>query len=139
MVGPGALAPVTVTVPAGLRQAPFDVPRRLSVPAGWSAAVYARIPGARFLAYAGGGSEDLLVSQPSTGSVQLVRRQADGSARVTPWLTGLNGPHDIVPAGSWVYVAERTRVVRYPWTRGAPTPGPGRVVVAGLPTGGHEL
>ncbi len=138
VVGPGTLVPSTVTVPAAYRQAPFDVPRQLSLPAGWTASVYTRIPGARFLAFAG-GFDDLLVSQPSTGSVLLVRRRADGTGRVTPWLTGLRSPHDIVPAGSWVYVAESTRVVRYPWTRGAATPGAGQVVVSGLPTGGHEL
>jgi glucose/arabinose dehydrogenase len=136
VVGPGTLVPSTVTVPAAYRQAPFDVARRLSLPAGWTASVYTRIPGARFVAFLG---PDLLVSQPSTGSVQLVRRRADGTGAVTPWLTGLTSPHDIVPAGSFVYVAESTRVVRYSWTRGAARPGPGQVVVSGLPTGGHEL
>lgn len=138
VVGPGTLVPTTVSVPAAFRQAPFDVPRRLSLPAGWTASVHSRIPGARFLSYVG-GFDDLLVSQPSTGSVLLVRRQADGTGRATPWLTGLTSPHDIVPVGSWVYVAQSTRVVRYPWTRGAVTPGPGQLVVSGLPAGGHEL
>ena len=69
-VGPGSLRPVPLTVPAGLGQAPLDVPRRLDLPAGWTAAVHARVPGARFLTYVG---TDLLVSQPGSGSVQLVR------------------------------------------------------------------
>ena len=150
-VGPGTLVPTAVTVPAGLRQAPFDTARTLSLPTGWTAAVYARIPAARFLAFAG-GTEDLLVSQPSTGSVLLVRRAADGTGTVTPWLTGLRRPHDLVPVRSggttWVYVAETHRVVRYPWTPGAARPGPGQVVVTGLPDAstpelggayGHEL
>ncbi|HEV7654799.1 MAG TPA: gluconolaconase [Mycobacteriales bacterium] len=140
--GPATLVPATVSVPAGFRQAPFDVPRKLNLPAGWTASVYTRIPGARFLSYAG-GSTDLLVSQPSTGSVQLVRTQADGTGRATPWLTGLHSPHDIVPVRSgtttWVYVAESDRVARYPWTAGAATAGPGQVVVTGLPDGGHAL
>ena len=149
VVGPGTLRPVPVTVPAGLRQAPFDTGRRLDLPAGWTASVYSRIPAARFLAPVG---TDLLVSQPSTGSVLVVRKQADGTGRATPWLTGLRRPHDLVPVRSgtttWVYVAETHRVVRYPWTRGAATAGPGQVVVTGLPDAstpelggayGHEL
>lgn len=151
VTGPGTRVPVPVTVPAAYRQAPFDTARRLSLPAGWTAAVYTRIPGARFLTFVG-GYDDLLVSQPSTGSVQLVRRQPDGTGRVTPWLTGLRRPHDLVAVRSggttWVYVAETHRVVRYPWTRGAAVPGAGQVVVTGLPDAsspelggayGHEL
>jgi glucose/arabinose dehydrogenase len=151
MVGPGTLVPVPVTVPARFRQAPFDTPRSLALPAGWTASVYARIPAARFLAFAGGVT-DLLVSQPSTGSVLLVRRGADGTGTVTPWLTGLRRPHDIVPVRIdgqvWVYVAETHRVARYPWTAGAARPGTGQVVVDGLPDAsspelggayGHEL
>ena len=149
-VGPGSLRPVPLTVPAGLGQAPLDVPRRLDLPAGWTAAVHARVPGARFLTYVG---TDLLVSQPGSGSVQLVRRQPDGTGRATPWLTGLRRPHDLVPVRTggttWVYVAETHRVVRYPWAAGRATPaGPGQVVVTGLPDAsspelggryGHEL
>ena len=151
VVGPGALVPTPVTVPAAYRQAPFDTARTLSLPAGWTASVYTRIPAARFAAFVG-GYDDLLVSQPSTGDVLLVRRQADGTGRATPWLTGLRRPHDIVPVrvGTrvWVYVAETNRVVRYPWTKGAATAGTGQVVVTGLPdastpelggTYGHEL
>ncbi|HEX6755804.1 MAG TPA: gluconolaconase [Mycobacteriales bacterium] len=145
---PLARATVTVSVPGRLRQAPFDVPRRLTVPAGWTASVHARIPAARFLAWLG---RDLLVSQPSTGSVLLVRRQADGTGLVTPFLTGLRRPHDIVVVRqltTYVYVAETHRVVRYPWRPGQLTPGAGQVVVDGLPDSstpelggayGHEL
>lgn len=149
-VGPGTLRPVPVSVPAAYRQAPFDTARTLSLPAGWTASVYTRIPAARFAALVGG--TDLLVSQPSTGTVLLVRRQADGTGRATPWLTGLRRPHDLVPVSSggrtWVYVAETNRVVRYPWTKGAATAGTGQVVVDGLPDSstpelggayGHEL
>ena len=80
-IGPGGPATGHGGVPATFRQAPFDRPRRLTVPAGWAVSVYTRIPGARFLAFVG---TDLLVSQPGTGSVQLVRRQPDGTGRVAP-------------------------------------------------------
>src|SRR5688572_6155591 len=46
----GPRAAVTVTVPAGLAAAPFDRPRQLELPAGWTASVYARVDKARFLA-----------------------------------------------------------------------------------------
>ena len=143
VVGPGTLVPTAVDVPAALRQAPFDTTRSLNVPAGWTVAVHARVPGARFLAYVG---TDLLVSQPSTGSVKLVR----GSA-VSTWLTGLRRPHDLVPVRlgttTWVYVAETHRIVRYPVVAGGAA-GAGQVVVGDLPDSstpelggayGHEL
>ncbi|HYN95632.1 MAG TPA: gluconolaconase [Pilimelia sp.] len=134
-VAGGPRATVTVGVPAGLRRAPFDVPRRLTLPAGWAASVYARVAKARFLAVAPGG--DLLVSQPSTGAVLLVRRAGGGAGRVSPFLRGLNRPHDIVFAEvggrSFVFVAEADRVVRYPYQAGDSTARPGQPVVTGLP------
>src|SRR5512144_2261604 len=59
---PGATSTVTVTVPASMRGSPFDVQRSLTVPQGFSVAVYARVPGARFMAVTPEGS--LLVSNP---------------------------------------------------------------------------
>src|SRR5262245_35830347 len=64
---PGASTPVTVSVPASMRSAPFDVPRSLAVPQGFSIAVYARVPGARFIAVTPEGN--LLVSRPGAGKV----------------------------------------------------------------------
>lgn len=146
---PLSRATVIVTVPAALRQAPFDVPRQLTVPAGWTASVYARVPGARFLTRLGG---DHLVSRPSAGSVMLVRRQADGTGVATPWVTGLRKPHDVVVSrqglATYVYVAETNRVVRYAWRPGDLTARSAQVVVSGLPDAsspelrgsyGHEL
>src|ERR1700752_47315 len=45
-----ALAQSQVQVPASMLWAPFDVDRSLMIPAGFSASVYARIGGARFMA-----------------------------------------------------------------------------------------
>ncbi|HEX2773388.1 MAG TPA: hypothetical protein VHN18_13300, partial [Micromonosporaceae bacterium] len=122
---------VRVRVPAGMAAEPYDEPRHLTVPAGWSASVYARVAKPRFMAPTPAG--DLLVSQPSRGTVLLVRR--GGSAR--EYLGGLNRPHDIVFADlggqTWVYVAEADRVVRYPYDKGSVRPGRGEVVVDGLP------
>src|SRR5262249_52472242 len=142
----GALTRVTVTVPAGLDSGPYDVPRTLMVPAGWSASVYARVPKARFMSVTPSG--DLLVSQPSEGKVLMVRK-SDWPARPlltlrpapagTPseFLGGLNRPHDMVFAQlsgkTWLFVAQADRVVRYPYSDGDLRAQPGQAVVDGLP------
>lgn len=72
----GALVPNPVQIPSSMRSAPFDVERTLNLPPGFKIAVYARIPGARFMAIAPNG--DLLVSQPSMGKVIIVRPNAGG-------------------------------------------------------------
>jgi glucose/arabinose dehydrogenase len=129
------LRPVTVSVPPSLAQAPFDHPRQLSIPAGWKVSVYARIAKARFMAVLPDGP--LLVSQPSTGKVLLVRAGADSTGRVSDFLTGLRLPHDIVVATlggqTWVYVAESNRVRRYPYQNGDATARTGSTVVDNLP------
>ncbi len=148
---PGASVAVPVEVPASMRGWPFDVPRSLVVPPGFRVAVYARVPGARFMAVAPNG--DLLVSNPGAGAVYLVRPGADGGdPQVSTWAAGLYRPHDIVfhtlGGRTWVYVAEGDKVARYAYADGDAV-GRGReVVVAGLPSGslpelqgayGHEL
>jgi glucose/arabinose dehydrogenase len=132
------LRPVRVTVPAALRQAPFNKPRELSVPPGWRVSVFARVPKARFLAVTPDGG--LLVSQPSTGRVLLVRRGADGTGQASPFLTGLRQPHDLVIATlggrTWLYVAESNQVRRYPYQPGDRRARPGQTVVGNLPDAG---
>ncbi|MEN3356978.1 MAG: hypothetical protein V7637_960 [Mycobacteriales bacterium] len=129
------LRPVPVNVPVTLRQAPFDRVRQLSIPVGWHISVYARLPKARFMAATPDGN--LLVSQPSTGSVLLVRRGADGTGQVSPFLTGLKLPHDLVFATiggqSWLYLAQSDQVRRYPYRNGDLTAQAGQTVVSGLP------
>jgi glucose/arabinose dehydrogenase len=131
-----SLVQVPVQVPAGLQTAPFDVPRQLTVPIGWSVQVYARINRARFMTVTPNG--DLLVSQPSTGSVLLVRRDAaTGAGTVSEFGTGLRLPHDLVIADvggrTWLFIAESHRVVRYPYAPGDQRLPAGEVVVDGLP------
>ena len=147
---PGASTSVPVTVPASMGGAPFDVPRSLNVPTGFSVAVYARVPGARFLAVTPEGA--LLVSNPGAGSVSLVRPgSGGGDPVVSDWVTGLRKPHDLVfhqiGSTTWLYVSESNGVRRFAWN-GAATAPAGEVVVTGLPdsstpelhgTYGHEL
>ena len=148
---PSASVAVPVEVPASMRSAPFDVGRTLTVPPGFGVRVYARVPGARFVAVAPNG--DLLVSNPGAGKVVLVRPGADGAdPRVSDWASGLYKPHDVVfhatGGQTYVYVAEGDKIARYRYADGDAT-GQGReVVVAGLPSAstpelrgayGHEL
>ena len=147
---PGATTSVTVNVPASMRGAPFDVPRSLNVPAGFSISVYARVAGARFMTLTPEGW--LLVSNPGAGKVFLVRPGSGGTdPAVSPWVTGLRLPHDLVfhPIGgtTWLYVTESNGVRRYAWN-GATTAPASEAVVTGLPDSstpelhgvyGHEL
>jgi len=131
---------VRINVPDEMRDAPYDQARYLTLPAGWTASVYARITKARFMAVTPNG--DLLVSQPSTGRVLLVRKGAGD--RVSEYIGGLNKPHDIVFAElsgrMWVFIAEAHRIVRYPYSDGDRRAPAGRVVADGLPdTSTREL
>jgi glucose/arabinose dehydrogenase len=127
---------VPVDVPAGLDDAPYDKPRKLTLPGGWKASVYARITKARFMSPTPSG--DLLVSQPSTGRVWLVRRSGDGTGKATVFIGGLDRPHDIVftelSGQTWVFISEADRVMRYPYTNGDTRARQGQVVVDGLPS-----
>ena len=126
----GAPASVKVTAGAGLNAAPFDVARSVTLPAGWTAAVYARVDKARFMTFTPSG--DLLVSQPSQGKVRVVR-----AGKATEFASGLNRPHDLVFAevggATWLFVAEADKVVRYPYKSGDLKAHDGQVVVDGLP------
>jgi glucose/arabinose dehydrogenase len=124
------LAPTRVQVPAGMGAAPFNTARTLNIPTGWTASVVARIDKARFMTLTPNG--ELLVSQPSTGAVQLVR-----GGQVSQFVSGLNRPHDMVFAEvggqTSLFIAEAHRVMRYPYTKGDVGAQQGQVAVDGLP------
>lgn len=126
----GARGPVPVTVPAGMTAAPFDRPRTLELPGGWTASVYARISRARFITPTPDGA--MLVSQPSTGKVLLLKE-----GQVSEFIAGLRNPHDVVFASvggkQWVFIAESHRVMRYAYTAGSSSAPAGEVAVDGLP------
>lgn len=127
---PGASS-VPLTLAAGTGAAPFDTPRTVTVPPGWTAEVWARVSGARMAVWTPAG--DLLVSNPGAGTVTRLHPASDPAAApaVSTVLTGLDQPHGLAVDGSTLLVAQSTRVDRYPLTgatTGAPTP-----VVTGLP------
>ncbi|MHC5917890.1 MAG: PQQ-dependent sugar dehydrogenase, partial [Nostoc sp.] len=73
---------------------PFNTSRYLTVPPNFSISVYARIVAARFIAVAPNGN--LLVSQPSTGKVLIVRANGSKDPIISDFVTGLSKPQDIV-------------------------------------------
>ena len=131
-----ATSSVTLSVPAALASAPFHVPRTAQVPAGWALAVYARVPGARFMALTPDGG--LLVSQPGAGKISLVRPGSAGAApTVTDFATGLRRPHDMVfhTIGSitYLYVAESNQINRFRYQAGDATAQSREVIIVNLP------
>ncbi len=150
VTGGGTGGPVPLHVPAGMNAIPLDQPRTLRLAPGWRATVWARVAGARFLAVAPNG--DVLVAQPATGRVLLVRPSSTGAPTVHEWATSLRLPHDIVfyPVGGtlYVYVAESHQITRSVYRAGESRSAPRQVVVSGLPddytpelrgTYGHQL
>lgn len=146
-----AMQSVTLQLPEGAAQkAPFDRPRSLTVPSGYSAELLARVPNARFLALAPNG--DLLVSQPEQGAITLIATSAGGRTQQLEFASGLRKPHDMVfhTLGDtvWLYVAEAHRIVRSRYQSGQRQMGQVEVVVDNLPNAsspelkgryGHEL
>lgn len=120
------LAEVTVAVPSGLAEAPFDEPRKALVPNGWTLSVWARMAKPRLAAWTPDGR--LLVSVPSTG--QVVALRADGTPEKV-LLDGLDQPHGLALAGSTLYVAQSDQVDAYDYSDGAATRP--RTVAPGLP------
>ncbi|QKG54559.1 T9SS type A sorting domain-containing protein [Hymenobacter sp. BRD67] len=131
-----ATTTVALTVPAGLASSPFNTPRSMQVPAGFAIAVYARVPGARFLAITPDGN--LLVSQPGAGKVALVRPGSAGGAPViTDFVTGLRNPHDMVfhtiGGTTYLYLTESNQINRYVYHAGDLTGQSRQVIITGLP------
>jgi glucose/arabinose dehydrogenase len=137
---PGSPAPSSAGVPAlaatavrplpGTGAAPFDQARRLQAPPGWTVTVWARVPGARLLAWTPDGR--LLVSRPKSGDVvELLPGRGDAAPAQRTLVSGLNLPHGLAFAGSTLYLAESDRVDGFTYRAGAVSGR--RVVVDGLP------
>jgi glucose/arabinose dehydrogenase len=122
------LSEATVTVPEGLSAAPFDQPRKVLIPNGWSLSVWARVPKARLAAWTPDGH--LLVSVPSTGQVMLLQPAGD-TARQSVLLDGLEQPHGLALAGGTLYVAESNQIDAYDYADANAINR--RVVAGGLP------
>ena len=136
---PAASEAATVQVSPRMASPPFDVPRKLQVPPGFSIRVFARVEGARFMALAPNG--DLLVSDPGAGTLTLLR-PAEGGPRKLTFASGMRHPHDIVfhalHGKTFVYVAESNRIVRAAYRPGQTRIGATRTVVDDLPDASSE-
>jgi glucose/arabinose dehydrogenase len=127
-----ARADVTVSVPPDLATAPFDRPRTLRAPEGWTVDVWARVPGARLLAWTPDGR--LLVSRPQAGDVLALTPGAGTAAPAQATLVdGLTQPHGLAftADGATLYVAESNQVDAFAYRGGGVADR--RVVVPGLP------
>jgi probable HAF family extracellular repeat protein len=128
--GVPALAATTVRPLPGTGAAPFDEARRMQVPPGWTVTVWARVPGARLLAWT--PDDKLLVSRPRYGDVlELTPGRADAAPAQRTLAGGLNQPHGLAFAGATLYVAESDRVDSFTYRAG--TVSGTRTVVGGLP------
>jgi glucose/arabinose dehydrogenase len=125
---------VPLTVPAGEGGGALSTRHTLTVPAGWTARVWARVPDARMEAWTPEG--DLLVSEPDNGKIVKLRPDGAGTATAATLLAGLTYPQGMAFArldGGWVlYVAESDQIDRYPWAGGRIS-GPRTVIAPGLP------
>jgi glucose/arabinose dehydrogenase len=128
--------PVTLATLPGTGGTPFNVPRTLTIPAGWTAAVWARVPNARFAVWT--PQHELLVASSETRSVvELIppRRPASPPA-MRVLISGLEGPQglafDTIKGTRYLYVAEFGQIDRYVWKRTG-TVGARTIIVGGLP------
>lgn len=134
-IPPGATVSTKVQVPSSMRSAPFDTDQYLKVPPNFSIAVYARINKPRFMVVAPNG--DLLVSQPSTGKVLLVRPNGSGTPLIVDFAIGLRNPHDLVfhtiGTTTYLYISESHQINRFVYKSGDTIAQNRQIVVSGLP------
>ena len=133
---------VRLEVPAALKRDTFAQDRFLTIPPGYRISLVASVSGARFLAAAPNG--DILVSNPGTGRVTLLRPDPAGGAPAQfTYASGLRRPHDIVfhtiDGTAYVYISESNQINRFLYRSGDTAAHDREIVVKNLPDGGHEL
>ncbi|MDB5765121.1 MAG: sugar dehydrogenase [Herminiimonas sp.] len=80
---------------------------------------------------------DILVSNPGSGEVILLREQANDAPRKFTFAAGLHMPHDMVfhqiGTVTYLYIAESNRVTRFVYKSGDTQSGDAEVVIDNLP------
>ncbi|GAA0999971.1 gluconolaconase [Acrocarpospora macrocephala] len=135
--GVGPLAPVPLEVAGGV-DAGAAGGRSLNLPAGWTAEVWANVPGARLAAWA--PDKRLVVSTGDRRVVSILTPGAAGQApAVATLLDGLDNPQGLAftqqDGRTILVVGEKTRLVAFDYADGAVSNR--RVIIDGLPGGGH--
>ena len=135
--GVGALEPVDLTWPDGVDPGAAEG-QRLNVPVGWTATVWANIPGARLAAWSPDGR--LAVSTGKNGTVLLISPDdAGGAPTVTTLLDDLDQPQGVafteVNGQAFLVVGETHSLTT--WRYDAASVSEPRTVIDGLPGGGH--
>ncbi|MGC4175731.1 PQQ-dependent sugar dehydrogenase [Demequina sp.] len=131
----GQLVSVQVTVAEGTNPGSAEG-QSIKLPQGWTAEVWASIPGARIAAWDPNGS--LLVSNGKGGTVTRLTPTEDGKApKQEAIITGLNNPQGLgfALSGKYLVVGEGDKIVTYEYANGHAT-NP-RTIVGDLPTSGH--
>jgi glucose/arabinose dehydrogenase len=144
----GALVPVKVKVEDSDRTPPFNRERLLEVPEGAEISVLARVRKARFLAVSPSG--DILVSQPTSGRILIIRRSGSSVEKPHELIAGLRLPQGLlfhrIGHTLYLYVSQSNRISRF--TYSDDSLGQAEVVVPDLPDSsspnlggayGHEL
>ncbi|MCU1420640.1 MAG: hypothetical protein JWN36_291 [Microbacteriaceae bacterium] len=131
------LSPVPVAALPGIDPGAADG-RSLDLPAGWSAEVWANVPGARMAVWT--PDDRLIVSAADRGTLALLTpRTSARGATVTTLLDGLENPQGVAIErhgdDTVLVVGEETRIVAWDYADGRATHR--RVLVDGLPGGGH--
>jgi glucose/arabinose dehydrogenase len=146
----GAEVVVNVEVPESCRKPPFDRERALKIPKNAKISVVTRIGKARFLALSPQG--DVLVSQPSSGKILVIRQASLPEQKVHELVGGLRLPHGMVfqRIGNtlYLYVGESNRISRFVYSSDTLSQANEEIVVPNLPDSsspdlggsyGHEL
>jgi len=122
-------------VPAALASPPFDSEHKLLVPPGFGIRLWARIPGARFMAAMPNG--DVLVSVPDDGKIIMLRERAGDLPQTFLFASGLHNPQDMVLHRigdlTFLYLAESNRITRSIYQDGEIQRAAAEVVVDNLP------
>lgn len=135
----GTLAPASTPGAAAAKPACAPNNGDITLPAGFCATIFTDdAKNGRGIAVAANG--DVYVNrqgQRSNAVMAFRDRNGDGVADTSVAFGGA-GNTGIAVVPGWVYVDESSRIARYPLAAGALAPGgEARVVVSGIPTGGH--
>jgi glucose/arabinose dehydrogenase len=132
---------VQIQVPETLKKGVFATPRTLNLPKGFTVSLYAQLKnGLRFLALSPDGV--VFASEMDFGTVVLLKPNSNGSADRVVFAEGLNLPHGLafheVNGTTYLYVAEMTRILRFPYKPGQQAADKKETLVSNIPGGGNH-